>query len=176
MKPRVLSTVVASTVVALAVLAGVGVLRTQAQPSSANEPSAPLLAIVDQVAALFPRVSGHVIERQGSTVTLSIGRRDGIQPGLELQLFREGRELRHPKTGEILGRVEQPVGRVRVEEVFEAYSTGSVAAGTEPAAGDVARISAGKQRVTVVAMVSGVRETIVEAALAEWCMPAGSSA
>ncbi|HEX5814034.1 MAG TPA: VCBS repeat-containing protein [Methylomirabilota bacterium] len=167
MKPRFLSTVVALAVVALAFSAGVRVLGAQAQPSSADTPSAPLLAIADQVAALFPRVSGHVLEVQGSTVTLSIGKRDGMQPGLEMLLIREGRELRHPKTGEILGRVEKPVGRVRVEQVFEAYSTGSVPAGTEPAAGDVARISAGKQRVTVVALVSGVRETIVEAAITE---------
>ena len=167
MKPRFLSTVVARAVVALAVIVGVGVDWVDAQPPSQTEPSAPLLAIADQVAALFPRVSGHVLEAQGATVTLSIGRRDGVQPGLELSLVREGRELRHPKTGEILGKVEKPVGRVRVEQVFEAYSVGAVPSGTAVEVGDVARISAGKQRVTIVAMVSGVRETVVEAALAE---------
>jgi hypothetical protein len=167
MKGRLLSTIAGVVMVGLVSVAGVNVLSAQAPARPSAQPSASLLAIVDQVAALFPRVSGDVIEVQGSVVTLSIGKRDGVQPGLELTLFRQGRELRHPKTGEVLGRTESSVGRVRVQQVFEAYSTGSVPAGTQVAAGDVARISAGKQRVTVVAMVSGVRESVVESALGE---------
>ena len=88
-------------------------------------------------------------------------------PGLELSLFREGRELRHPKTGEVLGKTEKALGRVRVEEVAEAYSIGRVEPGADVAPGDVARISAGKQRVTVVPFVGGVRDAIVEAALTD---------
>jgi hypothetical protein len=153
--------------VIVGVLLGVGVLWAQAPARPTVPPSASLVAIADQVAALFPRVAGDVIEVNGSTVTLGIGKRDGVQPGLELTLFRPGRELHHPKTGELLGRTETTVGRVRVEQVFEAYSTGSVAAGVQATAGDVARISAGKQRITVIAVVSGVRENVVEAALSE---------
>jgi hypothetical protein len=164
---RLSPTVVVLAAAVVATLAVTTALWAQAPARTPPAPSASLLAIADQVAALFPRVSGEVIEVQGSTVTLGIGKRDGVQPGLELTLFRQGRELRHPKTGELLGRTESQVGRVRVEQVFEAYSTGSVPAGTQPAAGDVARISAGKQRITIVAMASGVRETVVEAALTE---------
>jgi hypothetical protein len=164
-----LSTVRVSALVILAVTTGLGVLSVRAQQPapSATQPSAPLLAIVDQVAALFPRVSGDVLEVQGSTVTLGIGKRDGLQPGVEMTLFRQGRELHHPKTGELLGRTEKTLGRVRVEQVFEGYATGSVPPGTDVAPGDVARISAGKQRVTVVATVAGVRESLVETAVAE---------
>lgn len=152
----------------LSLLLGVGVLFAQPpSPRPAAPPSASLAAIADQVAALFPRVSGDVIEVQGSTVTLGIGKRDGVQPGLELTLFRQGRELRHPKTGELLGRTETHVGRLRVDQVFEAYSTGSAPPGTQPAPGDVARISAGKQRITIVALASGVRDTVVDGALSE---------
>ena len=129
--------------------------------------SAPLQAIVNQIVALFPRVSGDVVEVQGTTVTLSVGKRDGVVPGLELSLFREGRELRHPKTGEVLGKTEKALGRVRVEEVAEAYSIGRVEPGADVAPGDLARISAGKQRVTVVPFTAGVRDAIVEAALTD---------
>jgi len=62
--------------------------------------------LVNQVVALFPRVNAEVIEVQGGTVTLSLGQRDGLVAGIELSLYREGRELRHPKTGEVLGRTE----------------------------------------------------------------------
>ena len=141
-----------------------------AQPPSRQAPSpssAPLQAIVNQIVALFPRVSGEVLEVQGTAITLSVGKRDGVVPGLELSLFREGRELRHPKTGEILGKTEKALGRLRVSEVAETYAIGSVEPGTDVAPGDVARISAGKQRVTIVPFVVGVRDNIVEAALAE---------
>ena len=167
MKTRLSSTAVVLAAVVLASLAAVSALSAQTPARTPAVPSGSLLAIADQVAALFPRVSGEVIEVQGSTVTVSVGKRDAVQPGLELTLVRPGRELRHPKTGELLGRTETQVGRLRVEQVFEAYSTGSVPVGTQPAPGDIARISAGKQRITVVAMVSGVRETVVEAALTE---------
>jgi hypothetical protein len=165
MKTRLSPIAVVLAGVFVAILLGGRALWAQAPSRPAGPPSASLAAIADQVAALFPRVSGDVIEVNGSTVTLGIGKRDGVQPGLELTLFRQGRELHHPKTGELLGRTESMVGRLRVDQVSEAYSTGSMAAGVQAAVGDVARISAGKQRITVVALVSGVRETVVEAAL-----------
>ncbi len=149
-------------------VAGAGLPWAQSPSRQApSASSAPLQAIVGQIVALFPRVAGEVIEVQGTTVTLSIGKREGLVPGAEMTLFREGRELRHPKTGEILGKTEKELGRLRIEQVQEAYSTGSVAPGSEVAAGDVARISAGKQRITVTALVAGVRDNVVEAALTE---------
>ena len=159
--------VLSAPVVMLAVILGSASLpwaQTPARQASAPS-SAPLQAIVNQIVALFPRVSGDVVEVQGTTVTLSVGKRDGVVPGLDLSLFREGRELRHPKTGEVLGKTEKALGRVRVEEVAEAYSIGRVEPGADVAPGDVARISAGKQRVTVVPFIAGVRDAIVEAAL-----------
>ena len=161
--------VLSAPVVMLAVILGsVSFPWAQTPARQASAPSsAPLQAIVNQIVSLFPRVSGDVVEVQGTTVTLSVGKRDGVVSGLELSLFREGRELRHPKTGEVLGKTEKALGRVRVEEVAEAYSIGRVEPGADVAPGDVARISAGKQRVTVVPFVGGVRDAIVEAALTD---------
>src|SRR2546422_408928 len=115
----------AARVISLAVLIAVGGTGT----SGAQMASPPSLGVlVDQVLALFPKVDGEVIEVQGSTITLSLGSRDGLIAGVELALYRQGRELRHPKTGEILGRTEQAVGRVMVQQVLEAYSTGAASA------------------------------------------------
>src|SRR5438093_5292186 len=107
--------------------------QAPARQGPSSPPAAALQAIVNQIVALFPRVSGEVIEVQGATVTLSVGKRDGVVPGLELSLFREGRELRHPKTGELLGKTERALGRLRIEQVAEAYAVGSVAPGTDVA-------------------------------------------
>src|SRR5689334_9844847 len=168
MKRRGLSGLVAPAVV-LAVLLGDASLPSAQSPSrpAPNPQTASIQTVIDQVVALFPRVSGEVIEVQGTAVTLSVGKRDGVVAGLDLSLFREGRELRHPKTGELLGKTEKALGRLRITEVAEAYSIGQVEPGVDVAAGDVARISSAKQRVTVVPFAVGVREAVVEAAISE---------
>src|SRR5499433_4304896 len=106
----------AARIVALGVLVALWGAGT-----SGAQMAAPTLGVlVDQVQALCPKVDGEVIEVQNGTVTLSLGSRDGLVPNIELALYRQGRELRHPKTGEILGRTEQALGRLIVREVFEA--------------------------------------------------------
>jgi len=151
-------------IVALAVLvavAGTGTSGAQTLPPS-------LGVLVDQVLALFPKVDGEVIEVQDGTITLALGSRDGLISGVELTLYRQGRELRHPRTAEILGRTEQAVGRVVIQQVFESYSTGTAGQGSEVQPGDRARVSAGKIKLSLVPIVEGgVKEGLVEAAVHE---------
>jgi hypothetical protein len=137
--------------------------------TSGAQTAAPSLGVlVDQVQALFPKVDGEVIEVQNGTVTLGLGSKDGLVPGVELALYRQGRELRHPKTGEVLGRTEQQLGRLSVQQVSEAYSTGTASQGSEVQPGDRARISAGKVKVSLVPLVDpGVRENLADAAIHE---------
>ena len=137
--------------------------------TSGAQTAAPTLGVlVDQVQALFPKVDGEVIEVQNGTVTLSLGSRDGLVAGVDLALYRQGRELRHPKTGEVLGRTEQQLGRLSIQQVFEAYSTGAASQGSEVQPGDRARISAGKVKLSLVPLVdAGVRENLADAAIHE---------
>lgn len=146
----------------LIAVGGIGISGAQ------TEPPPSIGVLVDQVLALFPKVDGEVIEVQNGTVTLALGRRDGLVANVELALYRQGRELRHPKTGEILGRTERALGRLMIHEVFEAYSTGTASPGSEVQPGDRARISAGKIKLTVVPMVeAGVRASLADAAIRE---------
>jgi len=150
------------------VLAGLIAVGGSGTSGAQTESPPSIGVVVDQVLALFPKVDGEVIEVQGSTVTLALGSRDGLVPNVELSLYRQGRELRHPKTGEILGRTEQAVGRLAIREVFEAYSTGTASQGSEVQPGDRARISAGKIKLTVVPIIeAGVREALADAAMRE---------
>jgi hypothetical protein len=142
------------------VLGGAHLASAQTTPLS-------LTVLADQILALFPKVEGEVIEAQGKRLTLTLGKRDGIQPGLDLSLYREGRELKHPRTGEVLGRTEETLGRVSVAQVFEAYSTGTVIQGGEARPGDKVRVSAGKIPLTLLFLASGVRASLVEAVVHE---------
>lgn len=151
---------VAACLVALALLIAPAAARSQSAPAS-------LAVLVDEVTSLFPTIEADVIEVRGDVLTLSVGRRDGVRPGVELILYRQGRELRHPRTGEVLGRTEADLGRVVVGEVFEAYSTGTPVGADDVRPGDRARVSAGKLRLTVVPLVDGVRANLAEAAVQE---------
>jgi hypothetical protein len=124
---------------------------------------------VAEVTALFPKVEGDVLKVEGPQVTLSIGQRNGVVVGVELVVIHEGDELKHPKTGEVLGKKEEAVGRVRVEEVAEAYSVARVTSsrGSGIAPGDKARVSAGKIRLTVLPLSTGIRDNLIEAAVQE---------
>jgi hypothetical protein len=126
-----------------------------------------IAALVGEVHSRFPKVSGEILEVHGRTVTLSVGARDGLVRGVELAVVREGRELRHPKTGELLGKTEKELGRIRVDDVKESYASATITQGTEIAAGDIARVSAAKVRLTIVPLVTSVRDAVVESALTE---------
>ena len=76
-----------------------------------------------------------MVEVTGDRVILAVGRADGVPPGVELSTFREGRELYHPTTKKLLGRTEEPLGRVVVKEVFENYSVAAQVDGKLPQAG-----------------------------------------
>src|SRR5713101_6161114 len=156
-------------VLALLLLIAMVALPASAQtpaPASGPPPSQ-IAALVSQVAALFPKVEGDIIKVDEGQVTLSIGKRDGVVAGVELEVYREGDELKHPKTGEVLGRKEEILGRVIVEQVAEAYATARVSKGKGMAGGDRVRVSAGKVRLTILPLSTGVRDNLIEAAVQE---------
>src|SRR5262245_23977488 len=130
-------------------------------------PAAPITALVEQLADLFPKVEGEVLEVQGDVLTLDLGRRNGVQPGLSLELYRTGREIKHPRTGQVLGRTEESLGGVRVSEVQETFSLARPTAPGEVKPGDRVRMSSAKVRITLLPLLGSVRETLVDAATNE---------
>ncbi len=125
-------------------------------------------SLVSQIAGFFPALTAEVVEVKAQEVIVSVGSREGAQAGMELSLFREGRELRLPKTGEVLGRVEEELGVAVISKVFDRYSVATVASGAGIQPGDRARISGGKMNLTVTALGSpGVSPGVVEAVFQE---------
>lgn len=120
----------------------------------------PVPAVIQQVVAevldRFPRLEGRVLEAEGGVVRIDLGTRDRLPAGVELTLFREGRELRHPRTGQLLGHVEEPLGRVAVQEVHEQDATARVvegAPGATPKPGDRVRLTTGRVRLALLSLI-----------------------
>jgi endonuclease YncB( thermonuclease family) len=87
--------------------------------------------IAEKIAAAFPKVSGQVIGLEKERILLDLGAKDSVIPGLELQVYREGQEFKHPYTGQILGKLDRDVGRVRVLEVQPNFSVAEIIQQTE---------------------------------------------
>src|SRR5262245_40439964 len=82
--------------------------------------AAPLTALVEDLLGQFPKADGDILEARDGVLTLSAGRRNGMRTGLDVELYREGREIKHPRTGETLGKSEDALGRARITDVQEA--------------------------------------------------------
>jgi len=99
-------------------------LLAQAAPLAAADPSysAAINDLAQKVAAGFPKLDGYVLSTEGATIYIDLAEKDRVYPGMELNLYREGDPFTHPITGEVLGRLEKPLGKVRVLEVREKFS------------------------------------------------------
>ena len=150
------------------VVAGGASAQTKAQePPAGPTTSAPMVALVDQLLDLFPKVQGEVLEVRAGGLTLGAGAKAGARPGLEVELYREGREIKHPKTGQVLGRSEDVLGTTRITEAREAFSTAPAPAGTEVKPGDRFRVPSTKVNVVLLPLLGSLRETLVETATQE---------
>ena len=151
------------------VAAGLAWAQPQGQTPSPGTPpvAAPLTVLVDDLVGLFPKVQGEVLEVRDASLTLDVGRRDGARVGLEVELYREGREIKHPKTGAVLGKAEESLGRSRITDVQEAFSVAAVVPSGEVKPGDRFRVSSGKVNLVLLPLLGGVRESLVEAATQE---------
>lgn len=141
-----------AVVPALLVLFTVLVLRgvdSQAQSTVSRDP---IDRITGKIREAFPAVHGAVVSLQGKQLILDVARKDGVQPGMVLTLYREGEVFRHPLTGVILGRAEDILGTVKVVDVQEGYSVAvpqKLVPGTVPKVGDQVRVSSSLIKVAV---------------------------
>ncbi len=94
------------------------------------------------ISSYFPSVQGEVKSVTGDQLTIALGTKDGLQQGVLLTVWREGKEILHPVTNMVIGRLEEEVGSLEVTAVGETTSTGMMMKKLkEPKAGDKARIT-----------------------------------
>lgn len=83
-----------------------------------------------------------VIARTDKQVTINRGEDSGVSVGQIFTASAQGAELKDPDTGEVLGREEVAVGKVRITEVTPKFSKGEVLEDFGVAIGAVLRSSA----------------------------------
>jgi hypothetical protein len=156
-----------SLLILVAIVLSPAVSLAQAPPEAPGPPPVSLSALIDQALAAFPDLQADVVEVEGTSIVLSAGRRSGAVPGVAVEIYREGREIKHPRTGQVLGRTEQALGRALVTQVFDGYSV-ATADGRDVVPGDRVRTPAGRINLTLLALAGpGVKDNLVEAATNE---------
>ena len=62
-------------------------------------------------------VAGKIANVEGGTLYLNVGAEAGVKEGEEYGVYRVGKVIKDPDTGEVLGQDETQVGRIRVSAV-----------------------------------------------------------
>jgi hypothetical protein len=87
------------------------------------------------------RWSARIVDVRNGVVYLGATERDGIKPGLELEVYEIGEPLVDPSTGQTLGSPEKFLGTIRIETVLEKFSTARIVSGDGIARGHIVRVS-----------------------------------
>jgi len=70
----------------------------------------------------LPLVDGYVIRIDGIKLIIDVGRNGGLKKGMKCVIYKEGAPIKHPITGEILGKETDVIGEVLVTDAFDKYS------------------------------------------------------
>jgi TolB-like protein len=81
--------------------------------------------ITDKIVLAFP-MEGYVVQRADKKVTIDLGRQIGVRPGMKFIVFKEGKIIKHPKTGEVLDVETIETGLIEIRDVKEKTSMGVI--------------------------------------------------
>jgi len=109
----------------------------------------PMLKLTNETLEFFRPASGKIVSVEGSTITAEMNAKDGLKPGMRLNILKEGEPFRHPVTHEVLGRVESHAGKAEVRTIHGDQMTGVIVDGTARV-GDKLRLSATKVKMVFV--------------------------
>ena len=121
-----------------------------------NEAAEVFEARLDEIAKVFetyfPVIEGAVVSANGRDVRINLGKKKGLLPGMVVAITREGKELYHPVTKEVLGKYEEDMGRLELKEVGDDHASGLLVGEKKGdiKAGDRVRVTGGKIRVALI--------------------------
>lgn len=73
----------------------------------------------------FP-LEGYIVNKTDSKVTIDLGRVAGVREGMEFSVYKEGKIIKHPKTGAVIDVQRIETGRIVITEVRDKIADGKV--------------------------------------------------
>lgn len=85
-----------------------------------------------------PAVDALVADVAGNIVILNKGSSDGYREGMTVSIERVSKEIKDPQTGEVIRRLTEEVGKIKLTDVDAKSSVGEVVSGANFQVGDTA--------------------------------------
>ena len=111
----------------------------EAVTSAVGDLSSQLVKLNDRIAATKIEIRGLVADVDASWITLNVGSDHGIEQDSVLDILRVTRTIKDPASGKVLREVTAAVGQLRITEVGEAFSVGTLISGSGVQVGDQVR-------------------------------------
>lgn len=92
-----------------------------------------VVEMAQKIISDFP-LEGYIAQREEKTVLLDLGQRAGIRKGMRFIAYKEGKVIKHPKTGEILDIETIEVGEIEIVEVNTKTARGTIVREMAPGA------------------------------------------
>lgn len=91
--------------------------------------------MIDKIIMDFP-LEGYIVQRGTEEsigmVTVDLGRTSGVRPGKRFLVYKEGRVIKHPKTGEILDVERVELGEIEIRDVKDKTARGVILSELKP--------------------------------------------
>lgn len=87
------------------------------------------LLLLSSTLCAQPAVKGYIVRVDSQNVWLDLAAADGASAGRGFEVYKEGEVLKHPITGEVLGKVETKVAAGTITSVADRFSTGIIKEG-----------------------------------------------
>lgn len=79
----------------------------------------------------FP-LEGYIVSRHDDSVIIDLGERTGVKRGMTFIVYKEGKLIKHPKTGEILDVEKIQTGEIEVSSVTDKIAKAKIVKETSP--------------------------------------------
>lgn len=106
---------------------------TEFKTSSSRKPAAA------SAKAAKPSGKAVIADVDGKTITLNKGKSAGFKKDQTVTISRKGKVIKDPTTGKVLKIKYKTIGKIKLTEVEEAYSEGTVISGSGFIVGDIIR-------------------------------------
>jgi len=84
-----------------------------------------IVQMSDKIIKNFP-LEGYVVSRDGNSVTIDLGKLAGVKAEMEFMSFKEGKIIKHPKTGEVLDVEKIQTGTIKIANISDRIASGEV--------------------------------------------------
>lgn len=101
------------------------VAAEKVRSGSAERLSDLVVKITAKIVAAFP-LEGYIVQREGDDVTIDLGKNLGVKPGMKFASFKEGKVIKHPKTGEVLDVETIETGLIEIKAVRDKTASGKI--------------------------------------------------